>query len=60
MLTASECLLKAENYEFAAKLTDGTARLGLLEKAVKWRSAAYRLQMQRFEHLRTGDPGKKH
>ena len=60
MLTTSECLLRAENYEVAAKLSEGVTRMALLEKAAKWRSAAYRMQMQRFEHLRTGDQGKKH
>jgi hypothetical protein len=59
-MTTSECLLRAENYEVAAKLSDGTARLALLEKAAKWRRAAYQMQMQRFKHLRTGDQGKKH
>ena len=52
MLTPTECLLKAENYDVAARLAADRDRMGLLEKAAVWRNRAFQLQMLRFEHLR--------
>lgn len=53
MLSASECLLKAENYTFAAKMSDeGRDRMALLSAAAYWRNKAFDLQMVRFQHLR--------
>jgi hypothetical protein len=58
MLTASECLLKADNYELAARLAPEGRRMGLLEQAAMWRKRAFELQMLRFEHLREIRDGK--
>ena len=52
MLTATECLLKAENYELAARMAPEGRRMALLEQAALWRKRAFELQMLRFEHLR--------
>ena len=53
MLSASECLLKAENYSLAASLSDqGGERMVLLGAAAYWRNQAFELQMERFRHLR--------
>jgi hypothetical protein len=53
MLSASECLLKAENFTFAASMSEeGRDRLVLLGAAVYWRNKAFDLQMERFQHLR--------
>ena len=59
-MTASECLLKAENYELAARLAPEGRRMALLEQAAIWRKRAFEFQMLRFEHLREirdGEPG---
>ena len=52
MLTSTECLLQAENYQVAAAMADEEARMALLEKAAMWRRRSFELQMLRFEHLR--------
>jgi hypothetical protein len=53
MLSASECLLKAENYSLAASLSEqGGERMVLLGAAAYWRNQAFDLQMERFRHLR--------
>lgn len=53
MLSASECLLKAENYSFAASLSEEARdRMVLLGAAAYWRNRAFDLQMERFQHLR--------
>jgi len=52
MLTPSECLLKAENYEIAARLADDQERMALMEMAAMWRQRSFELQMLRFEHLK--------
>jgi hypothetical protein len=53
MLSASECLLKAENYTFAATMSsEGQERMVLLGAAAYWRNKAFDLQMERFRHLR--------
>lgn len=60
MLTSTECLLKADNYELAARMAPDEERMALLEQAVIWRKRAFELQMLRFEHLREirdGEPG---
>lgn len=62
MLTASECLLKASNYELAAQLAPPDARMGYLQHASHWRQLAHELQMERFgpfgsANLFTGDAG---
>ncbi len=53
MLSASECLLKAENCTFAASMSEeGQERLVFLGAAAYWRNKAFDLQMERFRHLR--------
>ncbi len=52
MLTCTECLIQAENYELAARMAPEADRMALLEEAVIWRRRAFELQMLRFEHLR--------
>ncbi len=46
MLTATECLLKAENYSVAARLDPSVDRLlGYLRLAALWRARAIELQL---------------
>ncbi len=52
MLTSTECLLQAENYELAARMVPDADRMSLLQQAAVWRRRAFELQMLRFEHLR--------
>jgi hypothetical protein len=59
-MTPTEWLLKAENYELAARMAPEGERMALLEQAAIWRKRAFELQMLRFEHLREigdGEPG---
>jgi hypothetical protein len=51
-MSPSECLLKAENYELAARMAPEGQRMALLEQAALWRKRAHDLRMLRFEHLR--------
>jgi hypothetical protein len=48
MLTPSECLLKANNYEMAAKMAPPEDRMMYLQQASHWRQLAHELQMERF------------
>jgi len=48
MLSASECLLKAENYALAARLAPENQRLTLMVEAATWRALAFQIQMERF------------
>ncbi|MFT3724407.1 MAG: hypothetical protein QM773_12550 [Hyphomonadaceae bacterium] len=48
MLTPSECLLKANNYEMAAKMAAPEDRMMYLLHASHWRQLAHELQMERF------------
>ena len=52
MLSASECLLKAENYILAASMAEGRERWLLFGAAAYWRNKAFDLQMERFHKLR--------
>ena len=52
MMTPTECLLKAENYEMAARMALDGDRMAMLEQAAIWRKRAFDLRMLRFEHLR--------
>lgn len=52
MLTASDCLLKAENYGVAAKMAEGRKRRVMLAAAAYWRNRAFNLRMERFRRLR--------
>jgi len=52
MLSASECILKAENFAMAAKMAEGRKRMALLGAAAFWRNRALDQQMERFRHLR--------
>ena len=55
MTTPSECLLKAENYAFAATMAEGRKRRALLGAAAFWRNRAFQMQLQRFKRLRMPD-----
>lgn len=48
MITSSECLLKANNYEMAAKMAPPGDRMMYLQQASHWRQLAHELQMERF------------
>ena len=48
MLSASECLLKAENFALAARLAPENQRLILMVEAATWRALAFQIQMERF------------
>lgn len=48
MLSASECLLKADNFMTAAKLAAPDARMVFIQQAAQWRQLAHELQMERF------------
>ncbi len=48
MLSASECLLKAENFLTAAKLAAPHARMVFIQQAAQLRPLARELQMERF------------
>ena len=53
----TECLLKAENYAHGRQHgRRAETRMALLEQAAIWRSRAFELRMQRFEHLRDTAP----
>lgn len=48
MPTHAECLLKANNYEMAARMADTADRMMYLQLAAQWRQLAHQLQMERF------------
>ncbi len=48
MPTHSDCLLKANNYEMAARMADPADRMIYLQQAALWRQLAHELQMERF------------
>jgi len=48
MYTPSEALLKANNYELAARMAAPADRMAYLEQAAHWRQLAHELQMERF------------
>ncbi len=52
MLTPSECLMQAENFDVAARMAAGEDRMSLMEQAAMWRRRAYELQMLRFERAK--------
>lgn len=56
MHTPSECLLKAENYEIAAKMAPDSERMLYVEQAIHWRRLAHELHMERFGPF-TGEAG---
>lgn len=59
-MTASECLLKASNYEMAARMAPPEARMEYLTLASHWRQLAHELQMERFGPFGSGNvfPGE--
>ena len=64
MLSPSECLLKASNYEMAARMAAPDDRMVYLTQASHWRQLAHELQMERFgpfgsANLMPGDAGNK-
>ena len=63
MLSASECLLKADNYMTAAKLAAPDTRMIYIQQAVQWRQLAHELQMERFGPFggdsSTGEAGER-
>lgn len=48
MLSASECLLKANNFEIAAKMAPPGERMVYFEQAVHWRRLAHEIQVERL------------
>lgn len=48
MLSASECLLKANNFEIAAKMAPPGDRLVYFEQAMHWRRLAHEIQVERL------------
>lgn len=48
MFTPSEALLKANNYEMAARMAAPDQRMSYLVQAAHWRQLAHELQMERF------------
>ncbi|RYZ14258.1 MAG: hypothetical protein EON61_04340 [Alphaproteobacteria bacterium] len=48
MLTAPECLLKANNFEIAAKMAPPGQRLVYFEQAMHWRRLAHEIQVERL------------
>ena len=48
MLSSSEALLKARNYETAAQMAPASLRMIYLQQAAHWRQLAHELQMERF------------
>ncbi len=48
MLSASECLLKANNFEIAARMAPPGDRMVFLEQASHWRRLAHEIQVERL------------
>lgn len=48
MLSSSECLLKANNFEIAARMAPPGDRMVYLEQAAHWRRLAHEIQVERL------------